>query len=334
VGDRVIGASQALGCCRVWSLDCSEGWAAVFLLLYFRDQPGQGSLMVDVADSTSTAGHNYVLGHTQGELRRLAIQAALIDPITRRFVREGGITEGMRVLDIGSGGGHVAFLVADLVGSAGHVVGVDQSPTAVAAATADAQARSLGNVEFRAGNPAEMVFDRPFDAVVGRFVLQFQADPVSMLKNVARHVRPGGPVVFHELAWSGIWSFPPTPLHDRCCAWAMEAIRRSGTETLMGLKLYSTFVAAGLPEPTMRMEAVIAAGAQAWPMLEQVAGLVESLVPAMERFGVATVEEIGSESLLERLLDEARSAESVIFGRLQVGCWSRAGVLAGGSPDR
>jgi hypothetical protein len=54
----------------------------------------------------------------------------------------------------------------------------------------------------------------------------------------------------------------------------------------------------------------------------------------MERFGVATVEEIGSESLLERLLDEARSAESVIFGRLQVGCWSRAGALAGGSPDR
>jgi SAM-dependent methyltransferase len=275
------------------------------------------------ADGSGGAGHKYVLGHTVGELRRLAVQATNVDPITRGFVRDGGVTQGMRVLDIGSGGGHVAFLVADLVGSAGHVVGVDRSPAAVAAATADARQRSLSNVEFRTGDPAQMTFEEPFDAVVGRFVLEFQPDPVSVLKNVARHVRPGGPVVFHELAWSGIWSFPPALLHDRCCAWAMAAIHRSGTETNMGLKLYSTFVAAGLPEPTMRVEVPIAGGAQVGTMLEQVAGLVDSLAPAMERHGVATAEEIGSESLLQRLQDEARTEKSVILGRLQVGCWSR-----------
>jgi SAM-dependent methyltransferase len=282
-----------------------------------------GVLLMDVADSTDIAGHEYVLGHTEGELRRLAIQASLVDPITDRFLRDAGITAGMQVLDVGCGGGHVSFLVAELVGSDGCVVGVDWSPTAVAAATAGAAARSLDNVEFHAGNPAEMAFDRQFDAVVGRFVLQFQPDPVAMLRNVARHVRPGGPVVFHELAWTGIWSFPPAPLHDRCCAWAMETIRRSGTETNMGLKLYSTFGAAGLPAPMMRMEAVIAGGLRAAVSIEQLAGLVESLTPAMVRHGVATIEEIGPESLLERLIDEARAADSVILGRLQVGCWSR-----------
>ena len=278
---------------------------------------------MDVADSAVGAGNAYVLGHTAGELRRLAIQASLIDPITRRFVDAAGITEGMRVLDIGSGGGHVAFLVADLVGSAGRVVGVDRSPTAVEAARAGARARSLGNVEFQAGDPAEMVFDQLFDAVVGRFVLQFQADPVAVLRGVARHVRPGGSVVFHELDWGGIWSFPPAPLHDRCCAWAMETIRRSGAETNMGLKLHSTFVSAGLPEPEMRLEAVIAGGARADIALEQLAGLVETLAPEMQRLGVATAEEIGQDSLLDRMMDEVRTTRSVVVGRLQVGCWAR-----------
>jgi ubiquinone/menaquinone biosynthesis C-methylase UbiE len=278
---------------------------------------------MDIVDSTAGAGDQYVLGHTDGELRRLAIQAELIDPITRGFARDGGIAKGMRVLDIGSGGGHVGFLVADLVGPAGHVVGVDRSPTAVAAATAGARARSLDNVEFHVGDPAQMVFDRPFDAVVGRYVLQFQSDPVSLLRNVARHVRPGGSVVFHELDWNGIWSYPPAHLHDQCCAWAMETVRRSGAATDMGLRLYSTFVAAGLPEPTMRMETVIAGGTNVAAMLEQVAGLVTTLAPAMERYGIATIAEIGSDSLLDRMLEDARAAGSVILGRLQVGCWTR-----------
>src|SRR5690348_7553116 len=78
----------------------------------------------------------YYLGHSDRELDRLKTQARVIDPITRRFFREAGLIAGMRVLDVGSGAGDVAFLVADLVGDSGEVVGVDRAPNAVAAATA------------------------------------------------------------------------------------------------------------------------------------------------------------------------------------------------------
>jgi hypothetical protein len=71
------------------------------------------------------------------------------------------------------------------------------------------------------------------------------------------------------------------------------------------------------------MEAVIAGGAQAAEALEQVAELVETLAPAMQRFGVATADEIGQGSLLERTLSEIRTGGGVIVGRMQVGCWSR-----------
>jgi SAM-dependent methyltransferase len=124
----------------------------------------------------------YALGHSDRELDRLRAQARLIDPITRRFFHGAGIIPGMLVLDVGCGAGDVAFLVADLVGDSGEVVGVDRAPNALAAAQARADGQSRRNVSFREGDPAQMAFERPFDAVVGRYVLQFQPDPVAMLR--------------------------------------------------------------------------------------------------------------------------------------------------------
>src|SRR5438477_11537486 len=93
-------------------------------------------------------GVSYVLGHSQRELERLGTQARRVDPMTRRFFEAAGIAPGMRVLDVGSGAGHTALLLADLVGAGGEVVGVDRSATALATARARVAKRSLGNVTF------------------------------------------------------------------------------------------------------------------------------------------------------------------------------------------
>ena len=278
--------------------------------------------MTGVDDDHDVGAAGYVLGHADRELERLASQARLIDPITDRFLRDGGITTGMRVLDVGSGGGHVAFLAAALVGASGEVVGVDRSADAVASARAQAQARSLANVTFLVGDPVDMVFDQPFDAVIGRYVLQFQADPVQALRTVAGHVRPGGAVVFHELDWSGVWSAPPSPTYDRLCGWAVQTLKLSGAETQMGLKLFTTFVAAGLPLPLMRMEAVIGGGANAAAICEQLLNLVETMSPAMQRLGIARAEDLDHDSLFNQIMDETAADAGVILGRIQVGCWS------------
>jgi SAM-dependent methyltransferase len=265
----------------------------------------------------------YVLGHTDHELQRLRTQAALIDPITKRFLTDAGILPGMRVLDIGTGAGHVAFLAAEIVGDTGEVVGVDRSAEAVSAATAEAAARRLGNVSFRAGDPIQLVFGRPFDAVIGRYVLQFQADPAAMLRKVAAHAKPGGVVVFHELDWGGISSYPPATTYDSCCRWCIQAISDSGAETGMGLRLRSAFVAAGLPEPSLRMEALLGGGSQAHALIQQLVGLVRTLSPAIERLGLATAEETSQDKLFDRIAGEVHANGSVLVGRLQVGCWSR-----------
>lgn len=266
---------------------------------------------------------DYVLGHSAFELERLARQERLIGGITRDYFRAAGIAPDMRVLDVGSGTGVVAFHVADLVGPGGRVIGTDLAPAAIAAASEAAAARGLNQVSFREGNPAEMTFEQPFDAVVGRYVLMFQEDAGHMLRQLAKELRPGGIIVFHEPDWSFVRSEPAAPSYERCCRWIVETFERVGTSTNMSAKLRQAFVNAGLGAPAMRMRAVIGDSVSAAEWLRAVAELTLVLAPTMQRQGVASAAEIGSETLVDRVIREAAENHSTIIGRAEIGAWVR-----------
>lgn len=87
--------------------------------------------MSDLTLRVSGAHVEYALGHSSRELERLSFQGTLFAPYTRQLLTEAGLTAGMRVLDVGSGGGDVSFLASELVGENGYVLGVDRSPAAV-----------------------------------------------------------------------------------------------------------------------------------------------------------------------------------------------------------
>lgn len=255
-------------------------------------------------------------------MRRLASQARVIDPITRRFLLSAGIPEGARALDVGSGAGDVAMMLAEIVGPRGFVVGTDLSATAVAAAELRARAASLRNVEFREGDPTAMTFDQPFDAVVGRYVLQFMTDPAATLARLASHLRPGGLIVFHELDWSGARSTPVAPTYDLACRWIEQTIQRGLAESRLGPRLASLFRKAGLPPATMQLEAAIASGSSARQAVRLVTELVETLLPAMETSGVASRSEVDLATLETRIMDEIRE-DGTVIARSEVAAWTR-----------
>ena len=265
----------------------------------------------------------YVLGHTDQELERLIEQARLIDPITRRFFLEAGIAPGMQVLDVGSGAGDVSFLAAELIGAAGEVVGVDRSPIAVQSANTRRASRSLPNVRFIEGDPATMTFEGPFDAVVGRYVLMFQPDPVAMLRGVARHLRPGGVIVFHEIDWHGERSHPPVPTYDRCCEWIVETLAHSGADPRQGAKLAACMNAAGLLAVKLHIESIASAGPDPEKLATFTADIARSLLPAMLCLGIATAEVVGIDSLAGRIRKEMIASNSIIIGRAEIGAWTR-----------
>ena len=267
----------------------------------------------------------YVLGHAPLELERLARQERLIGGATRDYFRAAGLAPGMRVLDVGSGGGAVAFHAAEFVGSSGEVIGTDLAPAAISAAGQAAAARGFSHVSFRQGNPAEMTFERPFDAVVGRYVLLFQEDAGHMLRQLAKQVRPGGIIVFHEPDWSFVRSDPPAPTYDRCCRWIVDTFDRARTSTNTSARLRRDFIAAGLGAPVMRMQAVIGDAVSAADWLRSVAELAIVLAPAMVQQSVATPDEIGDEiagdTLADRILREVADTNSTIVGRAEIGAW-------------
>ena len=118
-------------------------------------------------------------------------------------------------------------------------------------------------------------------------------------------------------------AFPPAPLYDRCTRWVSDVFAASGDDAAMGLKLYGAFVAAGLPPPQMRLEALIGGGTAIAGDLRLLADLIRSLIPALERYGVATAAEIGIDDLAERLVAEAAAGPAVLVDRSEIGVWSR-----------
>jgi ubiquinone/menaquinone biosynthesis C-methylase UbiE len=142
---------------------------------------------------------DYIWGRGTTELERLIEQGRFLGVLTEQFMRQAGIGPGMRVLDVGCGAGDVSFLAARLVGPEGAVIGLDISSEAIRLATERAGQAHVGNVEFICEDAANLLLERPVDAVVGRLVLIFFPEPAAVLRRLLRNVRSDGIVAFQEL---------------------------------------------------------------------------------------------------------------------------------------
>jgi ubiquinone/menaquinone biosynthesis C-methylase UbiE len=272
-------------------------------------------------DTGQTHDAEYVLGHSAQEFERLINQAQLYEPFTRQFFHDAGVEAGMRVLDVGSGSGDVSFLTARLVGPPGQVVGIDRSPVAVATATRRAQELGLPNTRFMLGEADEMTFAEPFDAVVGRFVLMFNPYPVVALQNLASLVRPGGVIAFQEPDFSGCRSLPVQSAFSQCVRWIIQAVEPT-SDPFFGLKLSTIFTAAGLPQPTLLLQAGIGAGPD-HPLYALVAETVRTLLPTLESLGIATANEVQIDTLARRISDEAVATSGTVVFKSLIGAAAR-----------
>ena len=264
----------------------------------------------------------YLLGHSKKELDRLSRQARTYDHLTRRVFHEAGIKAGMRVLDVGCGSGDVSFLVASIVGDTGEVVGADRAAAAVERARAHAKAAEVANVAFLEGDPTELKFDRPFDAVVGRFILMYYPDPADALRKLAEKLRPGGLIVFHEFDFNNCRSFPQASTFDRTVDWTKKTLAATGASFQMGLELHCAFLAAGLPEPTMIMEALIGGGSEL-ARYELIADTIQSILPMMEKFKIVAPGEVDIANLARQMQTEVLAGKGVVISPGLVGAWSR-----------
>jgi ubiquinone/menaquinone biosynthesis C-methylase UbiE len=264
---------------------------------------------------------DYLLGHSNDELDRLIGQARFFGDLTEHLFHLAGLEPGMRVLDVGCGAGDVSLLAARMVGPQGAVVGVDMSPDAIRMARERADAAGLANVAFLTQDVADLDLDAPVDALVGRLVLMYFPDPAAVLRGLLRYLRPGGLVVFQEMDMGAVVSEPHCALLEETAERIRQTFARAGADPRAGLKLWRIFRSAGLPAPQMIQEARVEAGPDS-EVYTQVARIARTLLPLMERTGVATAAEVEIETLEARLRDEVVANRAVVVAPPFVGAWA------------
>lgn len=261
---------------------------------------------------------HYAMGRSSSERERLSYQDRVYGPHSEHFLRCAGLAEGMRVLDVGCGTGTTSRLIARLVGTRGHVLGIDEDAAALEAAREAAAGAGLRNVQFSVSAIEDLALDQPVDALFGRLILMHLDDPAAALKHLAAFVRPGGIVSFQEPNLSRARSVPEVPLWTQMMGWTMAGLTHAGRLVDAGDRLPVIFRSAGLPTPALA--AVSVAGDADSPAPDFVLRAVRSLAPLTVASGAAKAGDI--EGLgLESVIAQARERQAMLYIPELVAAW-------------
>ena len=264
----------------------------------------------------------YVLGSSDQEIERLDRQSASIEGATRLLLRAAGIGPGMRVLDLGTGIGHVAMLIADLVGPQGSVVAIDSNARLLEVAAARGSTRA--QLRFVEGDVRSWRDTEPFDAIVGRLILFHLADPVSVLRHHAASLRPAGLLLALDFDLGSCRTDPALPLAAEALGWVQGAFLSAGANPAIGARLGLLLAEAGVANVQgFGIQGYIAPGDPAAPAL--LSGVVRTLAPQIVATGLATPEQIGIDTLEARLADALRASGAVLLPPTLAAAWGRRG---------
>ena len=242
-------------------------------------------MAVQGLDEVAAEVDRYVLGTGEAGADRLRILHRAYGPGTRRFLGLAGLKPGMRVADIGCGGGQVTVDLAELVGVTGHVVGVDVSRAQLAQAHRLADQLRLANVSLvEASAPSTRLPSGSFDLVYCRYLLLHLMEPEAALGEMHRLLRPGGVLVCEDGDLTSAGSEPPSALGAFAELFNALGQARQVDYTL-GRRLYQMVMAAGFASPDIAFNQPAFARGEEKRLLEL---SVAEAGPALVEAGVLT----------------------------------------------
>ncbi len=136
----------------------------------------------------------YAYDHAWTDERiRLAGLEAALDPGTRAHLTRLGVRSGSRCLEVGAGGGSVAFWLAEQVAPGGTVVATDLEPDFL-----ESEARGRPCLEILRHDIMADALPTGFDVVHSRWLTEWLPDKRLALGRMAAALRPGGVVLIED----------------------------------------------------------------------------------------------------------------------------------------
>jgi ubiquinone/menaquinone biosynthesis C-methylase UbiE len=117
-----------------------------------------------------------------------------------KILQDAGVKSGMVFVDVGSGDGFFTIMAAEFVGKTGKVYAVDTDASAIERLKRRATEKGFTNVEAVVAEAETTLFcDYCADIVLYSIVLHDFHDPVRVLKNARRMLKPSGKML--DLDW-------------------------------------------------------------------------------------------------------------------------------------
>jgi SAM-dependent methyltransferase len=191
----------------------------------------------------------YVMGGERAELRRLLGQCEELREEAVWLLDQLCPQPGWRVIDLGCGPLGILNLLAERVGPAGEVVGLEREARFVAMARAELDQRGLHRVRVIEGDAIATGLPRgAYDLVHERLVLLQQPDPLPMLHEMVELARPGGLVAIEDIDVASWLCHPPHPAWEALREAFETLVAHAGMDVHLGRRLPERLRAVGLED--------------------------------------------------------------------------------------
>jgi SAM-dependent methyltransferase len=179
----------------------------------------------------------YIIRGGVGGRERLRILARVMRSTTLHLLERAGMRRGMICLEVGCGGGELAFDMARLVGPEGRVLGTDIDPTKLELPRREAAAQHLANLEFRLADITRNGLEDKFDLIHARFVLTHLRNPLDALVRMREALRPAGVMVVEDVDFQGYFCYPECAALRRYVELYTQTTARRGCNANIGPSL-------------------------------------------------------------------------------------------------
>jgi ubiquinone/menaquinone biosynthesis C-methylase UbiE len=265
----------------------------------------------------------YVIRGGREGYDRLKVLAQARWPDTAALLKRAGVRRGMRCVDLGTGGGAVAFELARLVGPNGSVVGIDMDDVKLDLARAEADRMKLTNIEFRMANVNDWNEAASYDLVYSRFLLEHLPRPLDVLRRMWEAVKPSGALIVEVTDFDGLFCEPANEGFAFYARMFPRVVASYGGDSRLGRRLYRLFLEVGTSEPHVKLvQRADATGAEKTLALLTLEATAQAVVEA----GLATLDEVrsASSSLEEFIADRT----TIVSGPRIFQVWSRRTEVA------